>query len=119
MKISKREFEKLVEEAFEKLPSYFKERLENITIIVEDYPHIEGLQNQFSLLGLYRGIPYPRRGIFYGNVLPDVITLYQRPIEKHAKNKEELKRLIEKVLFHEIGHYFGFSDEELYKIMGR
>ncbi len=118
-KISREEFEEIVEEAFKKLPNNFKEKLENIAIVVEDYPSFLGPHSKFSILGLYTGIPYPKRGVHYGNVLPDVITIYQKPIELQASNLEELKLLVEKVLFHEIGHYFGFSDEELYKIMGR
>ncbi len=94
MKISREEFEKLVEEAFEKLPQYFKERLKNITIVVEDYPQFEELPDRFSLLGLYMGVPYPKRGIFYTNVLPDIITIYQKPIEAHAENITLLKKLI-------------------------
>ncbi len=118
-RISKEEFKKIVEEAFKKLPDDFKKKLENIVIVVEDYPSFLGLHHRFSILGLYTGIPYPKRSIYYGNVLPDVITIYQKPIEGQVSSIDELKSLVEKVLFHEIGHYFGFSDEELYKIMGR
>lgn len=117
MKVSRLRFEELVEEAFEELPKYFKNKLENITIVVEDFPVFRDLSDKYSILGLYRGIPYPNRGIYYGNVLPDVITLYQKPIERRVNNIEELKKLIRKVLYHEIGHYFGFSDDELYTIM--
>ncbi len=119
VRISTEEFEKIVEEAFERLPDNFKKKLENIAIVIEDYPSFLGPHHRFSILGLYTGIPYPKRGIYYGNVLPDVITIYQKPIEVQASSIDELKSLVEKVLFHEIGHYFGFSDEELYEIMGR
>ncbi len=113
------EFEKIIEKAFANLPDYFKEKLENITIFVEEYPDFLNPQQRFFLLGLYRGVPYPKRGIYYGNVLPDTITIYKAPIEAQVSNMDELIRLVEKVLYHEIGHYFGFSDDELYRIMGR
>jgi len=117
MNISKEKFEKLVEDAFLALPEYFKDKLENITIVIEDYPPFRGLKSNLSVLGLYHGVPYPKRGIYYGNTLPDIITIYQKPIEAQVKDVKELEALIRKVLYHEIGHYFGFTDEELYRIM--
>jgi len=114
-------FEKLVEEALADLPEKFKERLNNITVIVEEKPSREVYErlggSPFSLiLGLYHGVPFKHRGPFYGNVPPDVITIYQNPIEKICSTEEEIKKKVKEVVVHEIAHYFGFDDKELKKI---
>ena len=72
-----------------------------------------GLRSPFDLLGLYQGIPLDQRGYFYGNVLPDKITLYQRAIESASRTEEEVKERIQETVIHEVGHYFGLSDEQL------
>jgi predicted Zn-dependent protease with MMP-like domain len=119
--MEREKFEKLVEEALADLPEKFKERLQNITVIVEEKPSREVYErlggSPFSLiLGLYHGVPFKHRGPFYGNVPPDVITIYQNPIEKICSTEEEIKKKVKEVVVHEIAHYFGFDDEELKKI---
>ncbi len=108
--MERKAFEKIVEEEVKKLPKIFRERLENIEIIIEDEP-IE----QKSLLGLYQGVPFRHRGIWYGNVMPDRIILFKNNIEALSHNDEELKEWVNRVLIHEIGHYFGFGEEALRK----
>jgi predicted Zn-dependent protease with MMP-like domain len=112
-------FEAFVVEAVKSVPRFFKEKLENISIIVEDFPSLE-IQSQmrhgpYGLLGIYQGVPYRKRGFWYGNVMPDKIIIYQKPIENIAKTEEEIKDLVRKVVMHEIGHYYGLSDAELRK----
>lgn len=113
------DFEKLVLEALKDLPAKFKHKIENVEIIIEEWPSREMLSNmpknrQNIILGLYQGIPFPRRGVMsYSNVLPDKIILYQKPLEALCRNEKELQTKIRKVLVHEIGHYFGLSEEEL------
>ncbi len=113
------DFEKLVLETLESLPAKFKHKMENVEIVIEEWPSEEFLSNmpknrQNIILGLYQGVPFPRRGVSsYSNVLPDKITLYQKPIESLCRNEKELQARVKEVLVHEIGHYFGLSEEEL------
>ena len=116
MKIDKKEFVKIVESILTELPDYFSKKIENVVIEIEDFSD-EKSSDIYSILGLYRGVPYPKRGIYYGNVLPDVITIYQKPIETRVGSIEDLRRLTRTVIFHEIGHYFGLTDCDMYKIM--
>ena len=104
-------FIELVREAFDSLPTVFRERLKNIQVVVEDEP-----VTQTTLLGLYQGVPFKHRGIWYGNVLPDRITLFKRNIERISSTENEIKDWIDKVLIHEIGHYFGFSEADLHRL---
>ena len=121
MKVSEEEFEGLVAEAINSLPENFKEKMENIAIAIEDLPSHELLiemkiKSPYGLLGLYRGVPYPRRGIWYRNVLPDKIIIFKKPIEVCCKNREDIKESVRRVVIHEIGHYFGLNEADLRKI---
>jgi predicted Zn-dependent protease with MMP-like domain len=104
------EFEKLVKSALKTLPKVLREELRNVEIVIEDEP-IE----QKSLLGLYQGVPLKRRGFWYGNVMPDKITLFKNNIERISRSEGEIEEWIHKVLIHEIGHYFGFGEDKLRK----
>ena len=109
----------MVVEAIEELPESFKEKMENVYVMVEDFPPSEVMKQQklrsaFNLLGLYQGVPLKKRGIYYTNVLPDRITIYQKPIESLCGDGEvRVKEKIEEVLRHEVGHHFGFNEKEL------
>ena len=121
MKVTEEEFEELVTEAISTLPEKFRERMENIVVVVESLPSQELLREMkikspYGLLGLYRGVPYTRRGIWYRNVMPDTIIIFKKPIEVRCKNKEEIKESVRKVVIHEIGHYFGLGEADLRKI---
>ncbi len=121
MKVTEEEFEELVTEAISSLPEKFKEKMENIVVVVESLPSQELLREMkikspYGLLGLYRGIPYPRRGIWYRNVMPDKIIIFKKPIEVRCRNKEEIKESVRRVVVHEIGHYFGLGEADLRKI---
>jgi predicted Zn-dependent protease with MMP-like domain len=110
-------FRELISEAIDSLPEEFRSRLENVDITVESYPSRavlkEGGTEGGALLGLYRGIPLDQRGTGYGGVLPDIITIYRKPIESICGSENEVKQKISEVLTHEIGHHFGMSEEEL------
>ena len=104
--------------ALEKLPKSIKEKMENVDVVVEDRAPQDllsemGLHSPSELLGLYQGIPLDRRGFYYGNVLPDKITLFQTPIESICRTKERVQEKIREVVIHEVGHYFGLDDEKL------
>lgn len=119
--MERKKFEELVEEALAELPQRFRKRIQNLAVVVEDKPSREVYErtggSPFSLiLGLYHGVPFKHRGPFYGNLPPDVITIYQKPIEQICYTEEEIKKKVREVVFHEIGHYFGFNDKELKEI---
>jgi predicted Zn-dependent protease with MMP-like domain len=121
MKVTLKEFEELISEAVNNLPENFKEKMENIAIAIEDLPSQELLiemkiKSPYGLLGLYRGVPYPRRGIWYRNVLPDKIIIFKKPIEVRCRNREDIKESVRRVVIHEIGHYFGLNEADLRKI---
>jgi len=112
----RRFFEKLVQEAVESLPAELKDRLENVAILVEENPPDRPEENDErgqELLGLYQGIPHKHRGLWYGNVLPDRIVIYRKPLERVSSSLEDLKRNIRQTVVHEVGHYFGFEEEDL------
>ena len=116
--MTRTEFRDLVDEALESIPKRFRDAMQNIAIVVDDEPSPEQLQSveiepPDSLLGLYEGIPLPERQWAHGNVLPDKITLFQRPIEDSSDDEDDLVVCIGETLIHEIGHYFGLSEEEI------
>jgi predicted Zn-dependent protease with MMP-like domain len=118
MKLTRKEFEEIVVSALKKLPKFFRKKMKNVDVVVEDRASREllsemGLRSPFELLGLYQGVPLDRRGFYYGNVLPDKITLFQIPIESMCQTKEELEERVREVVIHEVGHYFGLDDKKL------
>jgi predicted Zn-dependent protease with MMP-like domain len=121
--MTRERFEVIAQEAFDGLPEKFRERIENVHIVVEDYPSDEvagqGGRNRLSLLGLYQGVPLTKRGTWYGasTTVPDKITLFQRNIEDTCRNEDEIRRRIIEVLFHEIGHYFGMNEAQIRNAM--
>ena len=119
--MEKEKFEKLVEEALHTLPKEFKKLIDNLVIMVEMEAPPEvyrqtGAHPFSRILGTYHGIPYKHRGPYYGNIPPDVIVIYQKPIQEICTTEEEIKKEVRKVVIHEIGHYFGFSDGEMKQI---
>ena len=117
--MNRERFEWLVASAVETLPDEFLERLENVVVVVEDYPTatqtVKARVRQGStLLGLYEGVPLTKRGRHYGMVTPDKITIFQKPIEANCRNEDEITAEIQRVVQHEIAHHFG-SDEATLK----
>ncbi len=116
-------FEELVFEAIEGLPLEFKQKLENIAVVVQDWPTPEQMAKvkvkyPQDLLGLYEGVPLLKRGRGYSMVLPDKITIFQKPIEIHYRTEERIIKKVREVVRHEIAHYFGITDQRL-KELGR
>jgi predicted Zn-dependent protease with MMP-like domain len=119
--MTRRQFEALVERALRRLPRKFKAKLANIAVVVEDWADEAtladvGVEPPDTLYGLYRGIDLPHRDSSYGNVLPDVITIYQGPIEEDADDEEEMAEIVRETVVHELGHYFGLDDETMHEI---
>ncbi len=118
MKLSRKEFEELVVLALRRLPRFFKRKMKNVDVVVEDRASRDllsemELRSPFELLGLYQGVPLDQRGFYYGNVLPDKITLFQIPIESICQTREEIEERVKEVVIHEVGHYFGLDDDRL------
>ena len=122
--MTQREFKLVVEKALAGLPRGIRERLENIAVVVEDLPGEDvldemGIEDPYDLLGLYQGISLERRGFYYGNVLPDKISLYQKAIEAQCRSRKEMMSTIQEVVLHEIGHYFGLDDAKLQELLDK
>jgi len=117
-------FEELVAGVVDALPGEFKELIDNVDIIVEDWPSSRQLKrvrlrSPYNLLGLYEGTPRTARGENYNLVPPDKITIFQRPLEASCRSLKELKLEIARTVKHEIAHYFGIDDDRLDELEGR
>ena len=117
-------FERLVADAVRLIPKRFRQEMQNLALIVEDEPSPQLLEDMDieppdSLYGLYHGTPLPERTSSYGNNLPDVITIFQRPIEEDCDDDDEVRAVVGETLIHEVGHYFGLSEEEIEEIEER
>ena len=115
------EFARLVFEAVDDLPQEFKEKLDNVDVVVEDLPGEHQLRrlrlkSPYQLLGLYEGVPAVKRGAGYSMVLPDKITIYRRSIEAKCRFAGEIEKEIGRVLRHEIAHHFGFDEKSIRRI---
>ena len=119
--MEREKFEALVARALENLPPEFKSKLENVDIVVEDWPTPRQLRqvklrHPGQLLGLYQGVPRTRRGRGYGMVLPDKISIFRKPIESQCRFGEEIEVKIGEVVRHEIAHHFGTDEKTLRRI---
>ena len=114
--MSRRAFEKLVEKALERLPEEFRQALDNLAIVIEDWPdpaiveEITG-DSEEVLYGLFTGTPLPERRFDDSGDLPAVIALYQGPLEEDFLERAELAREIEITLVHELAHFMGFDED--------
>lgn len=122
--MNRKRFEELVNKAYENIPREFRDKIDNVAIKVEDYPTTDDLEKleirgNGLLLGLYRGTPLPQRSVWQGIRMPDEIVLYQKDIEKVCNTDQEIEERVNEVLQHEIAHYFGLNDDEIYELMGR
>jgi predicted Zn-dependent protease with MMP-like domain len=111
-------FEQLVDEALDGLPPEFAERLDNIEMIVADQATPEQLakvsvKDPNNLLGLYEGIPLTSRPQAYAGALPDRISIFRLPIQAMSRTDEDIKKQVRSTVMHELGHYFGMSEEQL------
>ena len=112
------EFEELVSNALDDLPPTILEMLENVSVVVQEFPTREqmranGLSSRYGLLGLYEGTPLTERGSGYGMVLPDKITIFKGPLEAVSASQEALAQEVRDTVVHELAHHFGIGDQEL------
>ena len=122
--MTRAQFERLVAEAVMLIPARFRREMKNLALVIEPEPSPQLLEEMEieppdSLYGLYQGTPLPERTWGFGNSLPDRITLYQRPIEEDCEDEDEMRVVIGETLIHEVGHYFGLSEEEIEAIEER
>jgi predicted Zn-dependent protease with MMP-like domain len=116
--MKRKAFEQLVQDALATIPPNFREAMSNLAIVVEDEPSPDLLEEMEieppdTLFGLYQGVPLTERRWDHGNALPDRILLFQGPIERDSDDEDDLVVGIGETLIHEIGHYFGLSEEEI------
>ncbi|MGQ0548948.1 MAG: metallopeptidase family protein [Armatimonadota bacterium] len=118
VRVSRKRFEQLVAEALRGIPAELRKALDNIEVIVDDWPTEEqlaevDLEPDDLLFGLYRGTPLPERSPLQPYALPDVITIFQGPLEEECETEEAIREEIRRTVVHEIAHYFGFDEDRL------
>jgi predicted Zn-dependent protease with MMP-like domain len=122
--VERAKFERHVADALGTIPRRFRDAMSNLAIVVEDEPSRQLLREMEieppdTLFGLYQGIALTERRWDYGNALPDRVVIFQGPHEREAEDEDDLIGSIAETLIHEIGHYFGLSEEEIEDIEER
>jgi predicted Zn-dependent protease with MMP-like domain len=113
--MSSDEFDRLVAEAYGRIPARFRRRMKNIAMMVESEPTPQQLARSrvpagSTLLGLYEGRPLTSRSVFEPFAMPDRITIFQGPHERLAQSPEHLAKLVDDTVWHEVAHYFGMNE---------
>ena len=116
--LSRREFTRLVRQAYRQVPPAMRQALRNLDIAVQEWPGPEDLEEageHEALFGLYHGVPLPER---QGSepALPDQITIYRQPILRSSSSRAQAEKEIRITLWHEIGHYLGMTEEDLHRL---
>jgi len=116
--VSRKQFEKLVEQALADLPEQFAEILEELTIEIRDRPTTKqlasvGLSDDQLLLGLYHGRPITEQSVSDSGVLPGIIYIFQEDVETASDSKDQLIDEVRTTVLHEIGHHFGLDEDDL------
>ena len=115
--MKREDFIKVVGEAMDSLPKQFRRRIRNVAVLVEDLPTDQAPpehgQPRRLLLGLFHGVPMTQKSVFHLPSGPDHIVLYQKNIEAICSNEAEVREQIRQTFLHELGHYFGMTEEQL------
>ena len=110
-------FIKVVEDSLDSLPEEFRSRIKNVAILVEDFPpnqsRTQPRQQRRLLLGIFHGVPATKKSVFELPIGPAHIVLYQKNIEAVCSSEAEVRHQIRQTLIHELGHYFGMTEEQL------
>ena len=118
MKLSQKEFDRIVKRAIRRISPEIRQHLKNVVISVRERPTRKmlremGLQSDELLLGVYRGISLIKRSVTSPPLFPDTIILFQEPLEETCETKEKLEKQIEITVVHEVAHFVGISEERL------
>ncbi len=117
VELSEEQFEKIVAQALDDVPAWINQRMQNLAVVIHPWPTSQQIRHSQKegkmLLGLYEGIPLTRRSHAYRLVPPDRITLFQQPLQRAARDEQELVQLVRRTVIHEIGHHFGLSEQDL------
>lgn len=116
--MNKKQFEASVAQILDQLPARFRRHIDNVAFVVQDRADDEilelaGVDDSMDLYGFYTGIPLTERTADYGLVPPDVIYIFQRPIEAICENDDQVREEIRKTVLHELAHYFGIDEDRL------
>jgi predicted Zn-dependent protease with MMP-like domain len=115
--MKREDFINVAEETLDSLPEEFRSRIQNVAILVEDFPPNQSTphprQDRRLLLGIFHGVPATQKSVFDLSVGPSHIVLYQKNIEAVCSNDAEVRHQIRQTLIHELGHYFGMTEEQL------
>ena len=115
--MKREEFVIVAEEALDSLPEEFRSRIQNVAILVEDFPPtqkpVKSGQQRKLLLGIFHGVPATKKSVFDLSVGPAHIVLYQKNIEAICGSEAEVRHEIRQTVIHELGHYFGMTEEQL------
>jgi len=116
--MTQEEFQALVAEALDDLPPEVLEKMDNVAITVAYWPSRTqlartGVKSPHTLFGLYEGVPLTKRGIHYGMVPPDRITLFQGPLEAACRTMAAMRELVRRTVIHEIAHHFGIDEDRI------
>ena len=113
--MTRREFERIVDEAVKSLPEAFRVRIENVVIRVAESPNRRQSRSQEEqgLYGLYEGVPRTERSVDESFRTPDRITIFKRSIERDHRSRAAMVKCIQETVLHELGHYFGLDDSQL------
>ena len=120
-KLKRKDFEKIVKEGIEAIPEKFLQKLKNVVIIIEAEPTSVqkkklNIHQGWTLFGLYEGVPQLERGTNYTAVLPDKITIFQKPIEDEATDEKDIKEIVKNTVWHEIAHHFGMDEARVRQV---
>ena len=117
-KLNRRKFEKIVKKGIKAIPERFLQKLNNMAIVIGDEPTPAqkkklNIRSNWTLFGLYEGIPQLSRGANYSAALHDKITIFQKPIEAAARDEENIKEIVKNTVWHEIAHHFGMNEVQV------
>jgi predicted Zn-dependent protease with MMP-like domain len=116
--ITREDFNKVIAETLDSLPTEFRRRIRNVAVLVEDLPPNQPVaqpgQSRRIVLGVFHGVPMTKKSVFQGPIgSPDYVVLYQKNIEAVCSTEAEVRHQIRQTVIHEIGHYFGMTEEQL------
>lgn len=111
-------FDQLITDAMNEMPQSLKNRLSNVSVVVEDRPTSAvleklGTMKNRTLLGLFQGIPLTKKSVWQPAVMPEKITIFRKNIENLCRSDEEIKQKIKEVVRHEVAHFVGFTENEI------